>query len=242
MFKSLLEIIQDLIPNKDLPNSVWISRYLILAASGLLLFFFILNGLQNTQLGSRYGLVALERESKLTHVTFTLLVRNARENLRNFLKEHPSAKTIFIITKYNPKNGFFTLNPVRTDKKIIWEFAAPGNLDLSVTNLEFYFKGGLPELSNLESSSCKVAPLSKNVIDTLQKTVRMRQVDSQLVCPIESSDIENATIAYTVVFFNQAELSAKNISEEELVSDIWSINRKISELYTYFNTEYVLPE
>ncbi|MGB6301091.1 MAG: hypothetical protein WBF90_33620 [Rivularia sp. (in: cyanobacteria)] len=241
MFSLIVEIMRDMLPHKDLPTGAWISRIVSLT---LILFAFFYSGyylIENTEIAKNYGLVKLRKESTLTHVGFTKLVRTTRKDLRKLVGNKASVNVALIVTSYDPKSGLFTLTPNKSDRYIIWEFAAPRNLFLSVNNLEIYFKGANSELKNFATNECVVNMLSANTLEVLEKTVNLNNIDSWLRCPIKSNTTYS-TIAHTILFFDSKELSQNGFSDRELISEVWNINEKISELYSYFNTVLVTSD
>ena len=234
IFKFIVEILSDLIPHKDLPNSVWLSRFIVLFLSLLIIVYGAFLVVDNTEVAKNYGLRKIERRVTLTHVGFTLLVRNTRVKLRELSSRIKAVKTIFVVTSYDPNTGLFTLNYDSKNKYIIWEFAAPQNLNLSVTNLEFYLRDTSSELGKFKRSACVVEALSPEAVDLL-RSARLNNADSWAICPV-LQDSGKAPMAYTIAFFSSKELAEDNMFPQELTANIRNLNGAVADSYDYFGT------
>ena len=234
MFKFIVEILLDLIPHKDLPNSVWLSRFIVLFLSLLIIIYGTFLIVDETEIAKNYGFRKIEKTIALNQVGFTLLVRNIRVNLRELSSRITPIKTILVISSYNTSTGLFTLNHEPKGRYIVWEFAAPQNLNLSVTNLEFYLRDNNSQLGKFETNACTVETLSPETIKLL-RSARLNNADSWAICPIFEVK-EKALMAYTIAFFSSKELAESNTSFEELEANIRNLNGAIADSYSYFST------
>lgn len=235
MLNLILEMLKDLVPHKDLPTGAWIGRIITIT---LIFFIFIYCGfrlIEDTEIAKKYGLIKVNRKSSLSHVGFTRLIRKTRTELRKLIGAKPSVKTAIVITTFDPYSGHFTIKSADTDRYIIWEFAAPQNLFLSITNLEIYLQGANKELSDFATNECVVKILSTNTQEILSKNTSLNDIDSWLKCPVIPKNSEEA-MAYTILFFNSEQLKQNGFSNQELTSETWKLNETISDAYEYFST------
>lgn len=232
----LLDFLKDLLPNKDLPTGAWVSRVVTLFIVTILSIQYLSNLLRDTTIAQNHGFIKVEQKINLSHVAFTRLVRKTRRELRLFIGNEKSIKAALVIANYDPTNGQFSASDNSQNKIIVWEFASPENLFLSVNNLEIYLKGGNTELSAFATKRCIVSELSNQTVELLKDSVNLENVTHWLKCPISIYGLnENISVAYSIAFFNMEELKINNSSPNRLISDMWDINESISETYSYFD-------
>lgn len=242
MWKILLEIIKDITPSNDLPNPVWLSRTFVLLLSAFGFVFFIFKVIEDTDLAKQYGLIKIERKTRLTHVGFTLLVRNIRSHLRRITGDITAVKVALVITSYEPGTGEFLLKPDDSDRFLIWEFAAPNHLNLQVSNLEIYFRGANEELSSFARDECTISPLSPEAIEILGEGALLSGIDYWLKCPVYPSKDSSTPMAHIVLFLNSKELEEDNISDLQIISRGWTLSERVRDSYSYFNTNLVVKQ
>lgn len=232
----LLEFLKDLLPNKDLPTGAWISRVVTLFVVIILSIQYLSSLLRDTTIAHNHGFIKVKQEINLSQVAFTRLVRKTRRELRRLIGNENSIKAALVIANYDATSGKFSTSNSSQSKIIVWEFASPENLFLSVNNLEIYLKGGSPELSAFATKRCIVSELSNETVELLSNSVNLENVTHWLKCPINLTGLdENISVAHSIAFFNMEELNKNNSSVDRLISNMWDVIESISDSYSYFD-------
>lgn len=228
MFNIISEILKDLIPNKDLPNSVWISRYVMLVLTGFLGVYIFFRTLQNTNLGERYGFTKLEKQSTLTHLGFTYLSRSIRLHLKELDFNHPELESIFVVTRYDPETEFISIIPDGDDQLLLWEWLTVSKTNVRINNFEQI----LIENNEFFNSNkqCAFKKISEKYLNQIKDNVNSSSADSWIVCPVF---VRNNLVANTMVIYDSTKVT--NSEPKVLIADIRELNKKISDLFAYFN-------
>lgn len=240
----LLDIIKDLLPSRDLPNHIWVSRILVLFTTGIIVAVLAFYGLRGTELGSRYGLKPIAIVPILSHVQFSSGMKEIWETLTELREEDDNVRGTFLVGYVNPQTGNFVneKQDLRNAESLIWVWSIPSTRFTSITVLEEAFNLGLSKSRNIviNAQTCYSYPIAGEFRDFLERGINNFQSTHISVCPIFLRK-NKVLIANTVMFYKLG----KNLDKvlERTATNIYQdrLNRatfKISSYFVNFNNLY----
>ena len=241
MLNTLVEIIRDLIPHKDLPNNIYISRLFVICALLYTNLFLILTLFRGTEIANRYGLNPIVEQPALTYYSFTRLTRVASGNLQEIVYSNENISSAFLVKYYDPETEEFQLEPKEGDEPLIWVSEHRGNYRLKLANLEKTIFTPKFSLVKFDNTDCNSTILPLDVVEQINTILNLESatVNSILTCPVFIPK-NSVPVAQTVVFFSNNQESPNPISTSRLIGDVVDKNSGLTTWYSYFKNKYNL--
>lgn len=239
----VLDIIKDLLPSRDLPNHIWLSRILVLFSTGILIGVLVFFAIRGTELGNKYGLKPVAVVPVLSHVAFSNSTKEIWETLTELREEDERVRATFVVGYINPATGNFVdnKNDLRSAEALIWIWSIPSTRFASINVLEEAFNLGLTKARSiiLNASKCYSYPIEGEFKDFLERGINNFQSTHISVCPIFLR--KNRTLIANTVMFYKLDKSPEAVERTAIYVYQDRLNRatfKISNYFVNFNTLY----
>jgi hypothetical protein len=200
ILEKILEIVQDLIPDKSQPNHIWMSRIslLLLASTGIFFGWFAV--IQNTVIGEKYGINSTNVHSsgKPPIVEYAIRQRRIIDSLSTFKDSQPGAvDEVLLAVSIQPK--------LNLDKHfVLLGWSLPVETTDDIKGFEFLLnekKELFTNTSFTKSRDCVTQKVTPELLVELTKINSKNLSTFYTVCPIQDLTSENNN-AFTVGFFN----------------------------------------
>lgn len=239
----LLEILSDLLPDRNQPFRLWAARLLILTAAFLGIFYAMFFTFRDTTLGEKYGIstnkIVLPTSTEYGYTSRHVL--DVLSNYKNKNIEHVS--NIFLVSIYNKMaNDFVARTPEENKDFFVWGWSVPiqkfsnlENMDyLLNSERDFIFSTGVSDPSK---KSCISNVLPERVKKKLDGFLVNDQSNHFSICPIRDRS-NKFTIAYTIAFLKVEDIMMLNM----LVYRQQLVTIETSRVFSKYTIPYGLSE
>lgn len=184
VFDCFAAILKDLIPDKNLPTPIWLTRILVLFLIGNA---FLLGGyflLRDTAIGERYGFRPLIMAPQLSEREFVKIQQTTFANMARLKEDKPEIDAVFMFLGYNDRSGEFSyLDATNTMTLTQWITPAPFSPETIDELWQINRQQYQPLLIN-ERSTCISNQIRELNQRRLSLTLRGNDSDRFVMCPL----------------------------------------------------------
>ena len=212
----LLEILSDLLPDRNQPFRLWVARLVVLTGAFLGIFYALFFTFRDTTLGERYGI----NSNKIvlpTSTEYGYTSRHVLDVLSTYKNKHiEHVSNIFLVAIYNKMaNDFVVTIPEENRDFFVWAWSVPiqkfsnlENMDyLLNSEKDFIFSTGLTDPNK---KSCISARIPDKIKKKLDGFLLNDQSTHFSICPIRDRS-NKYTIAFTIAFTKTEDIMTLNM-------------------------------
>lgn len=252
MIDKFIEILRDLLPNKEQPNSIWVVRLFSVASISLMFFLVFTFLLQNTPLGDKLGIT--RQKSGLPTLNQTELIFSMRESWRElsvFRDSSPNEiQDVFVVFIARKKDGNILNSATISEKRVypliwVWNVSSK-NSNVSLRIVEDSFQSSLEDYRTILSQKktvgsryCFSSPLKDSFsLGILKRGIIGFNANYVVSCGIYSKSDETigATIAYIKIDSPLPSLPPPSALSTDIL--LYSIQDKLKTSTDVIETKY----
>lgn len=211
MFDSLLAIVKDMLPDRNLPTSVYLARLVSVVALGMVAVWFVVFIFGGTHLGAKMGLNQIAIPPQVSKADLADMRLSLVGNMVGLYEEQPAIDAAFLVTAFDKDGEFTYFDKAERFKLEAWfmpgYFRYPRAIeDILGLNRDNY----QPLLTN--KKDCISVAIKKVNQDRLKAVIRGFDSDRSIMCPVIHPKT-NRTFAALIVFWKAPKTDAEFIQD-----------------------------